>query len=154
MAFITARRGWQTSETTARSRDRPHDAYLHRAVVTQSAVDLSTRSQARRERCPVTRAYPWQLLEHHFALLRDRCAGIKKDEQQHEAAHKGREGHTYQCLPEPHVHMISDLLPNCNQRYYQRNPRYRVTCEEYCCHLNHLVLGRLTRPVAFCAASA
>jgi len=43
---------------------------FHHAVVTQSAVDLSTRSQARRERCPVTRAYPWQLLEHHFALLR------------------------------------------------------------------------------------
>ena len=39
----------------------------------------------------------------------DRYAGIKKDEQQHEAAHEGREGQTYQCLPEPHVHMISKV---------------------------------------------
>ena len=32
----------------------------------------------------------------------DRHAGIKKDEQQDEAAHKSPEGHTYQRLPEPH----------------------------------------------------
>src|ERR1700688_2833501 len=85
-----------------------------------------------------------------FFRLDDRYAGIKKDEQQHEAAHKGREGHTHQCLPEPHVRMISEVLPNCDQRY----PCYRVTCEEYCCHLNHVVLGWLTKPVPFCAACA
>jgi hypothetical protein len=50
--------------------------------------------------------------------------------------------------------MISEVLPNCDQRYHQRNPCYRVTCEEYCCHLNHLVLGWLTKPVPLSAASA
>ena len=37
-----------------------------------------------------------------FLRSDDRPAGIKKDEQQHEAAHKSPEGHTYQRLPEPH----------------------------------------------------
>jgi hypothetical protein len=37
-----------------------------------------------------------------FLRSDDRHAGIKKDEQQHEAAHKSPEGHTYQRLPEPH----------------------------------------------------
>jgi hypothetical protein len=32
----------------------------------------------------------------------DRHAGIKKDEQQYETAHKSPEGHTCQRLPEPH----------------------------------------------------
>ena len=37
-----------------------------------------------------------------FLRSDDPHAGIKKDEQQHEAAHKSPEDHTYQCLPEPH----------------------------------------------------
>jgi hypothetical protein len=62
----------------------------------------------------------------------DWYAGIKKDKKQHEAAHKGREGYTYQCLPKPHG---SRCLSNCAQHYHQRNPCYGVSCEEYRCHL-------------------
>jgi hypothetical protein len=42
-------------------------------------------------------------LARHTGLLRsdDRHARIKKDEQQHEAAHKYPEAHTHQRLPEP-----------------------------------------------------
>ena len=41
----------------------------------------------------------------------DPYAGIKKDEQQHEAAHEGREGQTYQCFPEPNVQYMMSKVP-------------------------------------------
>jgi hypothetical protein len=40
---------------------------------------------------------------HATLQSNDQYAGIKKDEQQREAAYKGREGQTYQCFPEPHA---------------------------------------------------
>jgi hypothetical protein len=83
-----------------------------------------------------------------FLRSDDRHAGIKKDEQQHEAAHKSPEGHTYQRLPEPHGPHDARGLPHCDQRYRQRNPCYRVSCQECCCHLTTWYLVAQASPAS------